>query len=209
MNKTLLIVVVIAGVIILGAGSFFLMNSSKPGSSSQTQTAASSEKTSLKGLLQSNTNQECAFTDPETGSNGTVYIGAGKMRGDFNSEVNGQATTSHMVSDNEIVHVWIDGTASGYKMTMTTIDTATGEQKAVDINKPVNYECKPWSPQADKFVLPENVTFQDMSQMMDHGSMVSPATSEAGSVDTTASCATCDALPEGAKAQCKTALKCS
>ena len=217
MNKTYLIIACAAVVLLLAGGVFLLLGNSKSSTPStqktgvETQTSANTtpadslEKTSLKALMSGTTNQQCTFTDTESGSSGTVYVSGGKFRGDFNSQVNGVVQSSHMISDGQEVYVWMDALTSGFKMSMAAIDkTPNSGQKTVDVNKQVDYSCKPGSVDASRFSLPTEIKFEDVSAVAADGPISLP--SGAGS---NVSCSACDNLPESSKAQCKATLKCS
>src|SRR3989344_7159247 len=71
----------------------------------------SNEQRSLVELLAAGTAQKCTFDHSVDGSTneGRIYIGNGKMRGDFSSTVNGQTMMAHMISDGQEVNTWVDG----------------------------------------------------------------------------------------------------
>ena len=58
-----------------------------------------SSQKSLKDLIGLGQTQECTFTTE--GSSGKVYIGGGKMRGDFSTTTEGQTVISLMLVDGQ------------------------------------------------------------------------------------------------------------
>lgn len=220
MNKTLLI----GGVVILllaGVGGFLVMNQSKtPASSNTTATETSvmasgdaMQKTSLKSLMSLGQNQMCTFSDAEGASSGTMYIGSGKSSGDFESSINGVATTSHMVNDGVSVYFWTEGQTQGFKVSLATLDsfsggTGTQTQKSFDVDKQVDYSCRPWGVDASKFTVPADVTFSDFSNIAIPSVVAFPSAVE-DAVDPAIACKTCDTLPTEAAAQCRSALNCN
>lgn len=196
MNKTLLIVGAIVVLLLLGGGGYYLYNrtpvaSPTPTPQNLTTTSnATPQKASLKTLIGMNSNQTCTFQDVSTGSSGTMYIGDGNIKGDFQSQVNGQTQGSHMISDGVNVYVWIDGQTQGFKASQESMEemAAKAGSQAIDINKEVDYECTPWTIVPGTFNIPTDVSFQDFSSLN--------------------ACAACANMPAEAQAQCKAALKC-
>jgi hypothetical protein len=216
MNKSLLITIIV--IVILGIGgvaAYALM--SKPATKNtanpmlqQTSENVQSQPKSLRELMTSAQNQECSFTDTETGSNGNVYIGVGQVRGDFNSISNGSTVGSHIISTGEDVYVWMDGQQNGFKISLSALSN-TGLQdastKAVDPDKKVDYSCNSWTVDSSKFALP-TIEFADYSSMLPSGLVQQPQTT--GTQDAKAAqCAACNSLPESSKAQCLQALSCN
>lgn len=96
-----------------------------------------------------------------TESSGTVYVSAGKMRGDFTTavaELGGKIVESYMISADGYVYTWSNLMPQGMKMQIS----ATGEtttQGGMDASAAVDYHCAPWSVEASRFTVPTNVTF--------------------------------------------------
>ena len=174
MNKTLIIAIVAVVLLLLGVGGFLLMSQSKPAtrntvsvSPSSSESPNTTQKTSLKSLMSLGANQTCTFTDAATGSSGTMYIGRGTARGDFQSTVSGRTTMSHMINDGTVVYVWMDGQAQGFKSSLDAIEKLSGSaQNTVNVNAEVDYSCTPATPDAAKFTVPTDVTFSDFSNLM-------------------------------------------
>jgi len=92
-------------------------------------------------------------------SSGTVYIGNERMRGDFTSVMNGSTIESHMISMDGYVYTWSDMMPQGVKMQVSADGTTAGSQGGLDASSAVDYHCASWAIDANRFVLPDNVTF--------------------------------------------------
>ena len=211
MNKTI-IGAVIAIVVIAGAGYWFTHKQS--GGAMMTQSpAVPGGMMSMKDLVASGVSQKCDFSEPESGTGGTVYIAGGKVRADFTSKSQAGTIGGHMISDGTVVNTWMDGMTQGFKSSFTMTQTASSTaapHKGLDPNKKTNYTCTPWSADASMFALPSGITFTDMSAMMQGGAAGAGANAgaSAGPVGTRNQCAMCDKAPEPQRSQCKTALRC-
>ena len=211
-SKILLIIGAIILVIILGGALIMSKNSSSiPVSTQVTQNVkpASNQKSlkSLKDLIASGQAQKCTFNDKSASVNidGTAYVASGKMREDFNTAVGGKNIMMHMIVSDKTSYTWMDGQTTGYKMVFDPAKMAapTGSQQSVDVNKVINYNCSNWTSDSSVFSPPANVKFGDIGAMM-------PVSSGVPSVPSAQNkCSVCDTLPAGAKAQCRTALKCN
>lgn len=99
-----------------------------------------------------------------TESSGTVYVGNGKMRGDFSTVVaamGGKKVESHMLTTDGYVYTWSDMMPQGMKIQVdTTGEVAT--QTGMDANAAVDYHCSPWTVEASRFTVPTNITFTVM-----------------------------------------------
>lgn len=175
-----------------------------------------SAATSLRNLMAMGQNQQCTFTDVDTGSNGTVYVSNSKMRGDFVSISDSTTVNGHMIVDGDNMYIWTDGEAQGFKASMSASEEVASQiednmggsaNSAVDVNAEFDYECSSWSVDNSKFTLPNGVEFQDFSAMMEGvGEMMEEnSSSEEGSSD---QCGICDSVPAESQAQCRAALGC-
>lgn len=218
MNKKIGIVVAVI-VLVLLAG-YFAMNRQKTASvkdtkgetpKEETTVKSSTEQQSLKGLLSNYTDKMCTFNDGQQGSvySGTVYVGNGKMRGEFTVTVNNQTTKSSMISDGKTGYMWTDGQNMGYKMDLSVASQESiekAQKQAIDQNKNYNFSCSNWNVDESKFNLPSGIEFKDLSSLMTPpaGTPSVPA----GSADVKANMkAACNSLQEPAKTQCLNALK--
>ncbi len=217
-NKKLIFGVVAVIIVVVGAALFFMNGG--------TRGLTTLGNTSLRTLLTSNMSQKCSFSNAD--SSGTIYVGGGKMRGDFTSKADQGSAQSHMVIDNNIAYVWIDGTAQGYRMPFENLSAANGGKTGgVDADAKVATDCTPWQATEASFTLPTDVTFnalpnaasaQTQTQTQTNTEATGAnATGSAGAGATTDTnmsyyeqkCAACNALTDAtAKSQCKASFDC-
>jgi hypothetical protein len=226
-NKQMVVVIAVI-IALLFVGAFFFMKKSEVPTNSNTMmnngmmkdadgdndndgdtNMMESGKNSLMGLMGMGKNLQCDFnyeTAGKAGSKGSVYISGKKVRGEFGSEVNGKQTMMNMMQDDGYTYVWGSALPEGIKMKVDTSknnDTTSGSSQYFDPNQEMNFNCKTWSVDASKFVLPTNITFRDMSAMMNpSGGANNGAAMKAGQ------CAACAQLQGEAKATCEKQLGC-
>jgi hypothetical protein len=178
MGKT--IIGIIAAVIIIAAGFFFFAGKAKApavgelteeNGAPQQATTATGAGQSLKELIGLGTAQRCAFDDAVTGgqASGTVYVGGGKVRTDFATQQGGKAVVGHSIVDAGFSYTWIDGMKDGFKVSVTPGAGQSGAPsgaQGIDMEAKIDYRCETWTLDASKFEPPANVTFRDMSAMM-------------------------------------------
>lgn len=238
MNKTTRIIIAVVVLLVLIAGAYALLGkkSSNPLQSVQNKVAQmTTQKMSLSDFFSLAGSKKCTFSDKTNNSSGTVYIGGGKMRGDFQSMDNGKTTASHMINDGQYVYVWTDGQSQGYKMstdivkkeaaqvTMTPDNSGSSETQPssgpVNLNQQADYSCGGWSVDSSMFTLPQGITFTDYSSMMqgtqNGASSTQGTTQQAPAAQGMTAqqkqyeCSQCDKVPAGAmRNQCLSELKC-
>lgn len=199
---------------------------------------------SLRDLLGMGKSQKCTFKNDseEMKSEGTFYISGGKSRAMISTVVPGgkeEMSTSNMIFDtaSNTTYMWTEGMKEGVKMTMNDADQAgapvsdddtaeevpdasTSNDFARDLDQEYSYDCDSWKTDASLFVVPSDVAFVDMAEMMK--TLPNPATlpgmnapgastsgvPAAGSGDMKkASCAACDQAGDQKEA-CQKALGC-
>ena len=231
MNKTTKIILVVILLILLGGGVFYFLgrSSSSPLKSVQDQIMqGTTQKKSLFDFFSMGGSQKCTFSDKTNNSSGTVYVGNGKMRGDFQSNDNGTTSQTHMINDGKYVYMWTEGQKDGYKMSLDTIKQQAAQEssntgntpsdnqtpsQAVNMNQKADYSCGGWSVDSSLFTVPSDVNFVDYSAMM-QGAMkgVTPPTQTGTGMtkgQQQSECAQCNQVPAGAmRNQCLSALKC-
>lgn len=151
MNKSILLA--IGAVVVVVAAIFFFMNGGSRG-------LATLGNTSLRELLSSNVSQKCTFDNGD--ASGTIYVGAGKMRGDFTSKGGEEAASSHMIISNNIAYVWIDSMNMGYRMGFEDLSKNGSQNGGVDADAKVATKCESWQANESSFALPTNVTFNEV-----------------------------------------------
>jgi len=213
MNKKVVIAIVV--VIILLLGGYFLMKKGPASPSAvapvPTQEQATSPS-SLRDLIAKGVSQSCTYSTDN--SQGTIYLGDGKIRGDFNVTTvddsgQSQTTSSHMIIMDNTNYLWTEASTTGIKMSFdqnatpapVTSNTPTNSFDANALN---NYKCSAWTVDPSLFTLPTGVNFRTFN-------LPSPAAvgSSAPSTGSNSSnCSYCDALSGDNKTQCLSALNC-
>ncbi len=204
MNKKLGLIIVAVILIALGLGGFLLLSKggkTAPVTSGTTpEPSSSAQKMSLRSLLSFTGSQMCNFSDIESTTSGQIYMSAGRVRGDFSTIVEGNVVKSHMYTDGREMYFWMDGSASGFKSSLTVTPSPEAGKPAnenVDLDRQSDFDCGPWTADDSLFVLPDGVKFSDLSTLMavPTGGQASP-------------CQTCDQLTGDTAVQCKKALNC-
>jgi hypothetical protein len=211
MAKKALILAIILLLLGGGAALFFKQNKKNPVEKNivkpltQNEVTETPKQKSLQDLIASGVPQKCTYSDISDGVNisGTSYISGGEVRADYSTEVQNNTSVGHMIFDGTTSYVWMDGSTTGFKLEkaeLTPGESSVGSQKALDMQKSLDYKCGIWVPDATLFQPPANIKFSSLS--------VPNITS--GAVNNNQSmCATCDSLTGEQKTQCLTALKCN
>lgn len=204
--------VAVVVLLILGIGGYVMMGKKteqapQPQPVGQITPTPGKQSGSLRQLLAAGVAQKCTFSSE--GTQGTVYTGGGKMRGDMQTTSDERTIVSHMIVDGTTSYIWMDGQTTGFKMSWEAAQTGTtgNVQTGIDPNKNVDYDCGVWVTDPGQFAMPAGVTFAAM------GNITVP-TSAAGESMTPKTgappeCATCAALTGAAKTQCLTSLGCN
>lgn len=213
MNKN--IGILIAVIVIAGGAYLFMQNKSgdeqnkTKGDYSSASTQSTEDNSSLKNLMASGKSQKCTFSSEDSGvaSTGTFYVSGGKSRGDISSNVEGKATTTHMIYDNNSSYVWMDNSSTGFKMAINKDDVKAAQDSSksqgVDPNKNYKFNCSGWSTDNSMFSAPTNVEFKDFSiPAIPTSSSTSGGTNAMMNADTV-----CAALSGSAKEECVAAFK--
>lgn len=231
MNKTTIIILVVVILLIIGGGGYFLLGKSSQNASPLKQvqdkmTQMTTEKKTLADFFSMTGSQKCTFSYKANNSSGMLYIGDGKMRGDFQSTENSKSIASHMINDGTYVYVWTDGQKNGYKMSTemvkkdaaqvtmgpgTTMPSETQPSAGpVAMNQQADYSCGPWSVDASLFTLPKGINFIDYSSMLQKTQNITiPPQQGMTTEQKQSACSQCNQVPAGAmRNQCLSALKC-
>lgn len=197
MKKNITIIVVIVLLFVAG-GAYFVFGKGKGpiGKNNPAQQTSTSPK-SIKDLLSLGNSQKCTFTNIEStvSSTGVVYVSGGKVRGDFDTTIDGKITKYHTIVDGNTSYLWTEDSKSGFT---TSFDSNnTNSDTRFDTNKLANYQCSGWITDSSVFNRPSDVKFSDMSDL------VAPSAS-----DNSSQCSYCNNLTGDSKAQCLSALKC-
>lgn len=206
MNKKVIVTVVL--LLVLGIGGVFAATKFKGSSTTTTPTESTqtpATANSLKSLLALGTSQTCTFDNQ--GNTGTMFISSGKVRGDFDSTVNGKTTKTHMIIDGKTSYIWMGSEKTGFKMsfdatTQPGASSSTQGSGTFDPNANMNFNCSAWVADETVFALPKGVTFTSFSLPI-------TTPSSTGSGSTSSQCSYCESLTGDAKTQCKSSLNCN
>ncbi len=206
MSKGLIIGIIVFVLALAGIIGFVLVNRGAATPNAPVKLSELSDENSpqsLRDLMQVGSNQTCTFAGDEA-SSGTVYVGNGKMRGDFVNKTDSEIQTTHMIYDGTDIYMWFDGQEEGFKISFSDIEkfTDTGEdgQQTVDLDQSVSLNCGPWSIDNSLFATPD-MKFTNFGEMLEGLQVMQeePATTQ---------CSACDQLPAEAATQCRAALGC-
>ncbi len=199
MNKGILAAIV--GVVVVGAGVWFLMGTGTPNMPAPVNTNA--EEGGIEQLMAQG-NARCTVTSEANGvtSNGVVYVGNGKVRGDFTSTVpQFGAVESHMIVRDGFVYTWSSMATQGIKMAVNSETSVSSDPEQPNpYDATYSYDCDSWTPEEGQFTIPSTINFMEFS---------AAAGATAGASTSGPSCSQCDMIPAGtARDQCRTALSC-
>ena len=186
----LVIVIIVAVVALAGAGAYYAMrgtgsaastDSTATGSASGTSeetsldTTAGEMKTDLMSLVSKGQSLECTWRMPvkegeETPfGEGTLWTTANKGRSTITGNPAGMQMEGNAIYTQETIYSWIssDMFKMGFKFSPETIKelndgmSAEERQQAEQIRQEMIVNCKPWTPDESKFVVPTDVEFKE------------------------------------------------
>ena len=170
----------------------------------------------MQDLIARGKSIKCVYKDTTQGSQGeaVMYISGNKVKTEVEVKTDtGDTIKSYMVMDNDWMYMWNSFTANGTKMNVKKMpkqENAQNNQGMADLSKRMSYKCSAWPPDNSKFVLPNNIVFNDITDMMANlgGDLQSPGSSPDAS-DTKNMCGMCDMIPDAkAKQECRTSMGC-
>jgi hypothetical protein len=121
----------------------------------------------LRALIAQNKNLMCTVKSDVSGtsSEGTVYLSGSDFRGDFVTKSSGTTVNSHMIKMGQTMYAWSDG-GQGVKMDATASANSNASAQTMDLDQKVSYDCKDWTKDASKFVVPTSIEFLDVNAML-------------------------------------------
>lgn len=174
--------------------------------------------TSLRDLLASGQSQKCTFDNGQ--ASGTIYVGAGKMRGDFSAKSGEENSQSHMIISNNIAYVWVEGLGQGYRMPFESLSGQGAQANGgIDADARVATKCEGWQAIETSFELPANVVFSEIGAPAANTNTNTQPAATSGEQSSTKvkaemsyyeqQCAGCDMIPDATgKAECKASFDC-
>lgn len=195
MNKKVVTAGVVVVLLLIIAGFLVMKGRTNPAVTPTKTSEQNTSPTSLKDLISKGIAQSCTYSNES--STGQIYVSGGKVRGDFDTTIEGKVTKSHMIVDGSNSYIWSDGSKDGIKMTFDVAATPAANATSspvggFDTAANMNYKCGVWVADPSMFTLPAGVTFMSF-----------------GKTDTSSQCSYCDSLTGDSKSQCLTALKCN
>lgn len=165
------IIALIAGIVVVAGAGFFFLKPSAPAENADSQQAATdgkkiafSEFIKQKGSYKCTVHQYVADTDTV----GTTYISDGKIRGEYNTKVQGMSVDSTFIMRDGYSYTWSSMMPNaGFKVKVVAdaaSDTSanTSGTYAYNADQIGDYDCEAWSGDESKFALPAGVTFREM-----------------------------------------------
>ncbi|GEM_PF-2052152 len=135
-------------------------------------TATDQGEGTLRSLLATGRDMRCVyiFGNDSVSTTATIYFSGNTLRGDFSINSDTAATSdTHILQTDTHMYSW-SGT-QGIKIVVentnagnTTTSSPMGSY--VDLDAQINYNCEPWKKDAKLFSVPTEVSFIDMSTMM-------------------------------------------
>lgn len=148
----------------------------------KTTDTAQSQSSSIRDLLASGKSQKCTVSLSETNekgiktdTQGTVYISGKNMAEDIAVTSTDKAMPNvnmRMISDGTYMYTWnTESKAQGMKIKMTeptedSADKTKPTNTGVNLDEKVNMKCSVWAVDNSKFIVPTDVKFADLSEMM-------------------------------------------
>ena len=125
----------------------------------------------------------------------------------------GDIIRSNMVIENDWMYMWSTLSQNGTKMNIKKMPkqgNVNNNQGILDPSKKMDYKCEAWTPNAKQFVVPSNIVFNDITDLMSGFSadLLSPG-SESNSNNKISGCEACYMMTdEVAKQECRKSLNC-
>ena len=165
----------VAAVAIVATAAWYYTNTQSigipgPGTeTSETETNANEGTNTLASLFAMTGSYRCTVSssEPNSETDGIVYIADGNVRGDFMSTISAGGTGAvemHMLKSGNSVYVWSDMMPQGMKMNaaMMMNGGSPSASAAFDPNVSVNYSCAPVAVDASLFTPPADVQFMTL-----------------------------------------------
>lgn len=179
------VVAILIAVIVLGGIGAFVMSrrpsTSTPSSAVDRSTPAGTESavptgettSTLTDVIGQGKNLECDWKMPTNGEanpfgTGKLYTTGNKGRSMISGSSSGMSIDGNAIYKDGEVYSWISvaGTTMGFKFDKTELEsmsaemTAEQKQQAEQIRAKMIFQCKPWTPDESKFILPTGVEFK-------------------------------------------------
>lgn len=168
--KKYIIVVGVLGVIGL-AGAMVARRNADVEKTNQ-QIAAEVNGNSLETALASEKDFFCTFRERKANNSGVIFVSGNRFRADYQTEDQGEKSTSHMALKDGWFYVW-SSTSQPFKMNSSLVEKMKGPQSiqetikgAVIPESRADVKCLPWEMDEKMIGLPEGLEFVDLSEDM-------------------------------------------
>ncbi len=152
-------------------------------------------------------NVRCTFEyEDENGkSRGETFVSKNKSMSLYTMKPSeGEDINSYVLTDGEWAYMWSSASNQGTKINIADIEKEQEEgdpdENYEKYKNPVDYKCSVWIPDESKFKVPENITFIELTDLLNQFK---------NGVDTKAVCGMCDTLENADEVKdCKDRLGC-
>ncbi|MFQ5540847.1 MAG: hypothetical protein ACE5F4_01220 [Candidatus Paceibacteria bacterium] len=110
----------------------------------------------MADLLSRGGTWRCTFsrTDGNATTRGTVYVDTERVRGDFESDVQGITLDSHLIVRDGSLYAWSPVTPGGIRAPYLLERSMEGDEHA-SLRETYTHECRAWTPNETVFELPD------------------------------------------------------
>lgn len=157
----------ILAVLVIAGGVYFYMKPAGTAMAPEEEGTTTSGSFTVQELIARGENATCtfAFDGGDSNTSGTVYVGNGSLRGDYQTVAGGQTFVSHVIVKDNTASIWVDGMNEGFTSDVVGQVQTGGGSAAPDINSKLDYTCTSWVVDASKFTLPSDVTFRSAASI--------------------------------------------
>jgi hypothetical protein len=176
MNKKLMIAAGIILLLLVGGMAYMMFFGSKKLGSPSSSNTDSGAFSSIQDALMKSISLECKYTSPE-GLKTQAFIKNGMVRSEVKGETEEQSGSAIINAKEGKVYFW--NSQGGFVMTMPDMSATPAEgqemfggaQSNLEALEQYKQHCNPAQVSDSHFVLPSDIEFKDMSQMMPSGVM--------------------------------------
>lgn len=180
------VIAVVVALVVVGGAAFFYMRGDGVKENINTapmmedgtdvsaeNTNSNTKKMSFESFAKNGGSYVCTVTQnvQDIESNGTIYMDGGKMRGEFNTSVQGMNVGTTFIAKDGYSYTWSSIMPNtGYKVAIAQ-DSVSGNSTAgtsgsygFNAEQIGNYDCQPWTVDNSKFVLPTSIKFSEIKK---------------------------------------------
>jgi len=168
------VIVGIVGAVMMRRGSTSAPSTASDRSTTETASPTGDMSSTITDLVARGQSLECDFKMPTvTGQpnpfgTGKLYTTGKKGRSMISGNASGMNMEANAIYEDETAYSWITvaGTTMGFKFDKDKMDSMSSEmtpeqkQQAEQVRASMLFQCKPWTPDESKFVLPTGVEFK-------------------------------------------------